>query len=121
MKKLWTVSLLAVALSAAACSGDDDDDDEHAPTSVTIAPASVTLVSGTNFQMTATAAYEDGDTEDVTNASEWETTDGTVAAVSAIGIVTTNSAGTATISATHDEVTGTATVTVTTAGAFSFR
>jgi uncharacterized protein YjdB len=82
--------------------------------SVTVAPASPTIVAGTTVQLTATVKAADGST--ITRPVTWSTSAPAVATVSATGLVTGVAQGTATITATSDGRAGTATVSVTPSG-----
>ena len=85
-------------------------------TSVTVAPASKALVAGDTATLTATA-------RDAANAAipavifAWSSSDSTIAQVNGIGRVTAKLVGVATISATANGKTGSATVTVSAGGA----
>ena len=87
--------------------------------SISIAPASASVAVGTSFRYSAQAIYSDGTSKDVTGTATWLSSDGSVAAVSDAfgtkGQVTTLAAGSTTISATYSGVTGTASLTVTSA------
>ena len=86
--------------------------------SVSVNPGSKTLVAGTSTQLTATVT-------DVTDATisdptvTWNTSDARIAGVSGSGTVTTSRTGTATITATSDGISGTASITVTPAAVAS--
>lgn len=64
-------------------------------------------------QCTATLTFNDGTEEDVTNSASWESSATSVATVSNTGLVTSVGEGTATITATHSGLSGTANVEVT--------
>ncbi|MFV2198461.1 Ig-like domain-containing protein [Nocardiopsis sp. LOL_012] len=83
-----------------------------AATSVTVAPATVSVAEAATTQLSATLTYTDTSTTDVTSAAAWSSSDETVALVSA-GEVTGVGAGTATVTATHTGLSGTCEVTVT--------
>lgn len=82
--------------------------------SITVTPSSPTLNQGNFQQFTATANYSNATTEDFTNDVNWTTSDGSVATINGSGLATTQSAGTATITATEPitSTMGAATVTV---------
>lgn len=63
-------------------------------------------------QLTATATYTDSSARDITAQAVWTSSDTGVAAVSSGGVVTGVGAGTTTVSATIEGVTGEATVTI---------
>ena len=80
--------------------------------SVTVTPADTTLAAlSATVQLTAIAEDADGNTVEGKEFS-WTSSDGTVASVSASGLVTAAGNGTATITATTDSVDGTASVSV---------
>src|SRR3970282_2245815 len=79
--------------------------------SVTVSPASATLVEGESTQFDASVRDEGGQTL-ADRVVAWATSDPTIATVSATGLVTGVAAGTARISATSEGKGDTATVTV---------
>ena len=79
--------------------------------SVTVSPASATLVEGESTQFDASVRDEGGQTL-ADRVVAWATSDPTIATVSATGLVTGVAAGTARISATSEGKSDTATVTV---------
>lgn len=116
MRKILVMTMfVAMATFASACTGggdDDDDDDDHGVVSVALSPSNPTVEVGSTLQLTATATLEDLHTEVVTADSTWTSSTGGVATVSAGGLVTGVAVGETTISATHDDVTGTVVVEV---------
>jgi uncharacterized protein YjdB len=107
------LSVLAlVALGATACEDDDNpigNDDEVAQ--VIIDFVDDTLTVGGNTQLTVTVIDQDGDTLS-SQTIDFESSDPNVASVSNTGLVNALAAGTATITATVDEVSDTVTITV---------
>ncbi len=85
--------------------------------SITVSPQFVSRIAGTSQQFTASAAYTDGTTADVTRLVTWSSSNTTVATISntsgTAGLATAVNAGQTTITATAKNVTGTATLTVT--------
>lgn len=79
--------------------------------SVAVTPAVASVAVGTQTALTATATYSDGSTRDVTATASWTSDPSMVAAVAG-GVVTGNGAGTATIAATFDGRSGSAEITV---------
>ena len=77
---------------------------------VTVAPTTLALEPGEKAVVTATLAGHS-----ITQGATWRSTDTTVASVSANGVVTAISEGTADITATHPAATGPGTVEVTVA------
>jgi RHS repeat-associated protein len=87
------------------------------PGTLAIAPAAPILPPGDSQQFTATGTSADGASHDLTGAVAWATSMPTVAAISATGLATALSDGTATITATHpDGRTASATLTVSRSG-----
>jgi uncharacterized protein YjdB len=86
--------------------------------SIVITPAAPTIASGTAIQFHAVATYTDSSTQDITWAATWSSSDMAVATVSNLppaadkGLATGVAPGTATITATYNGVSGTASVTV---------
>lgn len=120
MRKVLVLGLMfgMVAVWNTACSGDDDDGHE-APVSIAVT-GGTTVTVGSTLQLTATATYDDGSTGDVTSGAEgsaWTTNSAANATVgAATGVVMGVSTGQAVITATHDGISGTATITVNPAG-----
>ncbi|HZZ84327.1 MAG TPA: Ig-like domain-containing protein [Anaeromyxobacteraceae bacterium] len=85
-----------------------------AASSVSVSCASLTLASGTGTACTAYLLFGDGSKQDVTGSAAWTSSAGSVATVAA-GAVSGVAPGTATISAAAGGLTGSATVTVTSA------
>jgi hypothetical protein len=84
---------------------------------ITITPAPLSVVVGGHQQLTATGSYTSGPDQELTNSVTWLSTD-SVATVSnangSHGLLTAVSAGSASVSARFQGVTGNLTVTVTT-------
>jgi uncharacterized delta-60 repeat protein len=83
-------------------------------TSIAVTPDSASIAVGATKQFKATATMTDKTTQDVTSASNWSSSDTTIATISASGLVTAVKAGTTTISAT-DGKEGSTVLTVTAA------
>jgi uncharacterized protein YjdB len=84
---------------------------------ITIAPASATIAHGASSMFTATLAFSNGTSQDITEIAQWSTDDPTIASVSnqpgQRGLVLALAAGQTTLRATVTGHTGTATVIVT--------
>ncbi|HEY1912624.1 MAG TPA: carboxypeptidase regulatory-like domain-containing protein [Vicinamibacterales bacterium] len=81
------------------------------PTPTPNATVSAVVVGGpasatTTFQLSATAKLSDGTTQDVTGTAHWESSDTTVATVSATGTVFVMGSGSVSLKATYQNVTG---------------
>ncbi|HTC94526.1 MAG TPA: Ig-like domain-containing protein [Terriglobales bacterium] len=85
-------------------------------TGVSVSPSSVTLPPAATQQLTVTAQYSDGSTQNVTGNTSYSSSNTGAATVSATGLVTTGSGGSATITAAFNSKSATAGVTVSTAG-----
>lgn len=115
MKKMFKViATVAAILSMAnfvACKSDDDGDDEKvAVTSVTLNQSTATVEAGKTVTLTATVAPENATNKTVT----WASSNTGIATVDG-GVVTGVAAGEATITATADGKSATATIIVTAA------
>ena len=101
----------AVALFTASCH-------HSSPPAAPAATLSSVAVSGTapavgaTAQFSATATFSDGTTQSVTAQATWASSDTTVASVSSSGLVSGVAPGGADISATYQNVTGRARVTI---------
>ena len=86
-------------------------------TSITVAPATASVSAGTKQPFTATGNYDNNTTFDLTTQVTWTSSNISVAqesnAAGSNGIATTFVAGTATITATLNGISGTAALTVT--------
>ncbi len=80
--------------------------------SITVAPQSISLTPNHSVQLSATGAFSDGTTQDLTGAVSWSSTPTGIVAISAGGFLTAQALGTATISATSNAFSTTDTVTV---------
>ncbi len=89
-----------------------EEKDPPTLTSITVAPESATIQTGSTRQFTATGTYSDGSTENLTSLVTWDSTDKAVATIDDDGLATGTGEGTATISAAYDGKSGSATLTV---------
>jgi uncharacterized protein YjdB len=82
--------------------------------SVSVSPMNATCPVGGTLQFTATASYGNGTTADVTAEAAWSSTEPGIATISAVtsGLVTCQAEGTATVSAAHGALSGSAAVNV---------
>lgn len=81
-------------------------------TSIAVTPPTTTLNIGQTSTLTATGTYSDGSTADVTALAGWSSGSASIALADPGGVIRGVAPGTATISASLDGVTGTASVTV---------
>jgi uncharacterized protein YjdB len=82
-------------------------------TTVTVSPSTPSVAISKTQQMVATGTYDNGAIDNVTDSANWSTSDNSIATVSSTGLVTGVAAGTATISATLNGLSGSTPVTVT--------
>lgn len=108
---LW---LTAVAVMTWACGEDVVEPVIPVLTSVTVTPATVTILMGATQQLSAQALDQSGSAMSGTITFTWSSSNVAVATVSSTGLVTAVDGGTATITATTESVSGTATATVST-------
>jgi RHS repeat-associated protein len=80
--------------------------------SIAVTPADVTKAVGRSQQYTATGTWTDGHTENITASVLWQTSDPARAFINAAGLADALDAGPVTILATHEGVTGNASLTV---------
>ncbi len=73
--------------------------------SITVDPASSTVVEGLTQQFTATGYYDDSSAADLTQSASWSSSDIAIATIDGTGLATGVSTGTAHITATKDGVT----------------
>lgn len=81
--------------------------------SITISPASPSLLTLSTRNFTATGTYSDGSTPDITSQVAWSSSDTGIATISSGGAATTLTQGTTTISATLNGINGTTNLKVT--------
>ncbi len=110
--------------TVSATSGDVSGDAELTVTAATlvaidVSPPAASVANGQTQQFTATGVFSDSSTQDLTTQVIWASTDNAVATVSnaagSNGLATTAGVGDTTVSATSGDVTGDATLAVTTA------
>ncbi len=111
--KVFLVSVLALSLAlfVVGCGDDDDDPETLVVASVTVTGAA-TAVEGGTVQFTA-AAFDAADVAIADLVFTWTSSDAAVATVDANGLATAVASGSATITATVDEIAGSADLTVT--------
>jgi hypothetical protein len=116
MRRACLSAAVLSALVLAACGDHASNGNPTAPTTPTPTPTptatvrAVTVTStGTNpssFQMGARADMSDGASRDVTMLSKWESSNATIATVSATGVLTVLGSGQVEVRATYQNVTG---------------
>jgi len=108
-------SVLLCVLATILCSCGDFWVDAKL-TSVAISPATASVEVGKTVQLTAVGGYDDGTSKKLTSAVAWSSSDSSVASVSSSGLLHGVAAGTATITASDLDKTGTTTVMITLTG-----
>ena len=114
-------AFIVVAMSVlSACQGSGSETAGNSgPSLVSLAvtPSVTSIAAGAQLPLTATATYSDNTTKNLTSSATWSSSNTSVATVRASGVVASLSAGSATISASSDGITGSASLTVTSATA----
>lgn len=103
----------ACANSSTTPSGGPTGPSSPTVTSVTISGTLAIANIGQTSQLSATAHSAKGTTQDVTAQATWASSDAAIATVSSTGLVTSTGIGTATLTATYQNVSGSTRVTVT--------
>ena len=109
------VIIAALLILLAGCRGDDDASKAAPATvlqSISVTPASVTLLTDETKQLTATATYSDGTTANVTSSVAWTSSASGVVSVTTPGLAKAVSAGKSIVQATTNGITGQASFTV---------
>ncbi|HEV8490670.1 MAG TPA: Ig-like domain-containing protein, partial [Candidatus Angelobacter sp.] len=83
--------------------------------SIAVTPANPSMAIGTTKQFTATGTFSDTSTQDITASVLWSSSSAGVATISNQGLASSVATGTTTIAATFGSVTGSTTLTVSTA------
>jgi Big-like domain-containing protein len=104
-------TMAAVSMLASCAGNSDMSPSSPTPTpspSATVTAVAVTspTVTGSTFQLMATARLSDGSTRDVTAISSWTTSNPLIAAVSVTGLVTVVGSGNVELRATYQNVVG---------------
>jgi len=81
-------------------------------TSISVLPATASVVVGTTQQFTATATYSDGSTANVSSTAAWTAGTPAVATINASGLATGASADSTTVTASLSGISGNASLTV---------
>jgi uncharacterized protein YjdB len=84
-------------------------------TNVVVTPVTTVVGINGNVQFTATGIFSDNSTQDLTSQAVWSSSNASFALIDAGGLASGLSAGTTTITASYGSVSGSATLTVTTA------
>ena len=90
-------------------------------TAVAVTPPTPSVVQDTTLQMTATGSFDDGSVENITGKVTWSSSDNSKATVGSSGVVKAVNPGSATITASSGNVSGSTTVGVTVASLVSIQ
>jgi alpha-tubulin suppressor-like RCC1 family protein len=112
-----SLAILSIAVSSCGSDGGGGPVDPPGQPSVTVGPTTASVVTGATVQLTATVRDANGNV--VVTAVAWGTSSSNIAIVSASGLVTGVGPGQATITATSQGKSGSATVVVGAAPAMS--
>ena len=82
-------------------------------TSIAVAPPAPSIAVGATQQFTATATYSDGTTAPVTTTATWTSANPTAATINSAGLATAVAAGSTTVTASLNGISGNTTLTVT--------
>ncbi len=85
-------------------------------TSIAVTPSAPSIIAGATQQFTATGTYSDGSTQNITSSVTWTSSATTVATINSAGLATGVNAGTSTIKATLNGISGSAILTVASTG-----
>ena len=81
-------------------------------TDVTLSPSEYTLAVGEQVQFRAQGTFSDGTTKDITESANWNSSDVNVASIDSDGLATADNEGSATITASFNDMNGSADVIV---------
>jgi uncharacterized protein YjdB len=104
--------LLAAGMGCGGSSSLAPGGSTKALTSIAASPGTASIAVGATEQFNAMATYNDGSTANVTASATWTNTDPKVATINPSGDAKAIAAGSTTVTATLDGVSGTATLTV---------
>ncbi len=110
-RKVQLLAALTVLLILASvgCSGFFVD---PTLTTITVTPPTPSIVENNTQQMTATGSFDDGSVRNITGKVSWTSSNQAVATIDNTGLLHALTAGTAQITATQANITGSTTVTV---------
>lgn len=114
-RKVFFFMLIAISFLLSACGssgGGGSDGSTVRLENIVISPPSASILIGRTAQLEAVALYSDDTSVDVTTTADWSSSNNAVATVSATGLVTGVTSGTAVITAEYGNKTKTANVLV---------
>ena len=107
--------LLSALLAGCGCGGGD----EPVLLSIEVSPANPSIALGTTQQFKATGVFSDNTTQDLTNSVTWSVSDEAIASISndtaSKGLAHSRSAGSTAVTATSGSISGSTSLTVTSA------
>ena len=107
-----TGAVVVVIAAATSCNGFFVD---PTLTSIAVTPATPSVVQTHTQQLTATGSHDDGSISNITSKVTWSSSDSSKVAVNSTGLVTGINPGSATITASSGNISGSTTVGVTAA------
>jgi len=109
------VALLLLFLVLPSCGGGGNNGSSISPKliSISVTPSNPSITQGMTLQFTATGIYSDSSTQDLTSSVAWTSSDETVATISSMGLAISAAAGSTTITARLENISGSTTMTVT--------
>ena len=107
--------LFSLVVMSVGCGGSSGVGTGKTMTAITVTPATASIAVGATQQLTATATYSDGSTGDVTSSVAWTSSSASVATIATSGLATGVAAGSSTVTASLNGLSGAATLTVTAA------
>lgn len=81
--------------------------------SLSVTPTPMSLLLGKSAQLDAVANFSDGSTQDVTSTATWTSQQPTIVAVNTTGLISAELAGSSTVTASTNNLSGSAAITVT--------
>lgn len=119
---LFTITVLGLLTALSTCGGNPNRPTTTTTTTTPIKTITSIVVNGTaphvgsTDQMTATASFSDGTSQDITTQAAWTSSNAAVASVNAAGVVTGVGAGQVNITAGYQNSSGTISLTLSAGG-----
>ena len=117
MKRTLSLYWISLSLALAGCSGGHVSPSGTSASTlqaIQVSASGASLYPGQNLQCKATGTYSNGSSQDLTASASWSSSDSTIATVSA-GVATGKGIGSVTVKATSGGISGSTTLSVTTA------
>ena len=112
LQLVFSICILLVLSACSSSNNNSDSNDDKVLTTLSVTPASVSIILGQTQALTAMATYNDNSTANVTNSVTWSSSDNAVAMVSTNGIVSSVAVGNATITASLSGLNASSDITV---------